>query len=153
MRKLLVSCVGLALMGALLTPADAAYKAPVHKARVHVKNAMTGQTVLESYNTSQYAVPVGVATGVGTGLLLSHGAFHAAHAGFHAAHAGAHAGLFGSLGASAAGAAAGGLVFGIGALVLTDAILQPCKGFHAMFLITPQEYCHNGEYVGPRYQQ
>jgi len=41
---------------------------------------------------------------------------------------------------TAAGAAAVGGVAGIGAVALVDAAVQPCAGFHAMFLLN-QDYC------------
>ena len=41
---------------------------------------------------------------------------------------------------SVAGAAVVGGVAGIGAVALIDAAVQPCRGFHAMFLMN-QEYC------------
>ena len=39
-----------------------------------------------------------------------------------------------------AGAAAVGGVAGIGGIALVDAAIQPCAGFHAMFLLN-QDYC------------
>ena len=41
---------------------------------------------------------------------------------------------------TAAGAAAVGGVAGIGGIALVDAAIQPCAGFHAMFLLN-EDYC------------
>lgn len=45
-----------------------------------------------------------------------------------------------ALPATAVGAAAVGGVAGIGGVALIDAAIQPCRGFHAMFLLNEQ-YC------------
>jgi hypothetical protein len=45
-----------------------------------------------------------------------------------------------ALPATTAGAAAVGGVAGIGGVALVDAAIQPCAGFHAMFLLNEQ-YC------------
>lgn len=49
--------------------------------------------------------------------------------------------------ATAAGAAVVGGVAGVGTIVLLDAAIQPCRGFHALLGMNEHE-CVNGEYVG-----
>lgn len=71
----------------------------------------------------------GVAAGTAIGLGLSE-----AWWGASPAIAGA------ALPTTAAGAAAIGGVAGIGGIALVDAAIQPCAGFHAMFLLN-QDYC------------
>lgn len=53
----------------------------------------------------------------------------------------------GTSAAATAGAAALGGTAAIGAVALTDALLQPCRGFHAMFGLN-HGACENGQYVG-----
>ncbi len=66
---------------------------------------------------------------------------------------GLYEGWFGSsaavaaLPATAAGAAAVGGVAGVGTVVLLDAAIQPCRGFHALLGMNEHE-CVNGVYVG-----
>jgi hypothetical protein len=50
---------------------------------------------------------------------------------------------------TAAGAVATGGVAGVGAVALIDSVIQPCRGFHAVFGAN-KEACVNGEYVGDR---
>ena len=50
---------------------------------------------------------------------------------------------------SVAGAAAVGGVAGIGGVALVDAAIQPCAGFHAMFLLN-QEACAQANGYAPR---
>ena len=56
-----------------------------------------------------------------------------------------------AFGSALAGSAAGAAVFGgtaaIGTVAFVDSVLQPCRGFQAMFMIN-QGACANGEYVG-----
>ncbi len=52
-----------------------------------------------------------------------------------------------ALGATAGTAAVAGGVIGVGTAALVDAAIQPCRGFHAMFLINPEQ-CVNGNWVG-----
>jgi hypothetical protein len=52
-----------------------------------------------------------------------------------------------ALGATAGTAAVAGGVAGVGTVALVDAAIQPCRGFHAMFMVNPQE-CANGVWVG-----
>lgn len=52
---------------------------------------------------------------------------------------------------AAAGAAAVGGVAGIGGIALVDAAIQPCRGFHAMFMLN-EGYCArlNGQQIANR---
>jgi len=86
------------------------------------------------------AVPaVGVATGAVVGFGLYNGWFGAAPT------------IAGStLPTTAAGAATMGGVAGVGTVALIDGVLQPCRGFQALFGAN-KDACVNGEYVG--YQQ
>ncbi|RDV04151.1 hypothetical protein [Undibacter mobilis] len=99
----------------------------------------TGANAEASPGTANYplAVPaVGVATGAVVGFGLYNGWFGAAPA------------IAGSaLPTTAAGAATMGGVAGIGAVALIDGVLQPCRGFHALFGAN-KDACVNGEYVG-----
>lgn len=71
---------------------------------------------------------------------------------------GLYEGWFGSsaavaaLPATAAGAAAVGGVAGVGTVVLLDAAIQPCRGFHALLGMNEHE-CVNGVYVGDHPQR
>jgi hypothetical protein len=76
-----------------------------------------------------YVAPAaGVVVGTVVGLGVSEGWWGATVAGTTA------------LPATTAGAAAVGGVAGIGGIALVDAAIQPCAGFHAMFLLNEQ-YC------------
>lgn len=96
--------------------------------------------VAPGYNNYPLAVPaVGVATGAVVGFGLYNGWFGAAPT------------IAGStLPTTAAGAATIGGVAGVGTVALIDGVLQPCRGFHALFGAN-KDACANGEYVG--YQQ
>lgn len=50
---------------------------------------------------------------------------------------------------TAAGAVATGGVAGIGTVALIDSVIQPCRGFHAVFGAN-KDSCVNGQYVGDR---
>jgi hypothetical protein len=52
-----------------------------------------------------------------------------------------------SLGATAGASAVAGGVAGVGAIALIDALVQPCRGFHAVFGLN-HGACADGEYVG-----
>src|SRR5665213_706639 len=52
-----------------------------------------------------------------------------------------------ALGATAGTAAVAGGVAGVGTVALLDAVVQPCRGFHALFGLN-HGACVNGEYVG-----
>ncbi|MGE0563773.1 MAG: hypothetical protein AB7O50_04595 [Pseudolabrys sp.] len=62
-------------------------------------------------------------------------------------------GWFGSTVAGAAlpttvaGSAAVGGVAGVGTVALIDSVIQPCRGFHAVFGVN-RDACVNGTYVG-----
>lgn len=89
----------------------------------------------DRYPVEPYVAPVaGAAVGTAVGVGLYNGWY---------------AGEFAALPASAAGAAAVGGVAGIGTIALIDAIVQPCRGFHALFDLSHGQ-CVNGEYVGDR---
>ncbi len=77
------------------------------------------------------AVGIGVGTAVGFGL----------YEGWFATNALTTSGLA----SSAAGAATGGLIAGIGTVALIHAATTPCQGFHALF---GGSGCVNGQYVG-----
>lgn len=87
-----------------------------------------------NYGGAYVVAPVGgalVGTAVGVGL-------------YEGWYSGA---LAAALPATAAGAAAAGGVAGVGTVVLIDAAIQPCRGFHALLGMNEHE-CVNGEYVG-----
>lgn len=91
-----------------------------------------------------YGAPLaGAAVGTAVGVGLANGWYGAAPAIGGAA-----------LPTSAAGAAVVGGVAGIGTVALIDGVVQPCRGFHAVFGAN-REACANGEYVGygPRAQR
>jgi hypothetical protein len=54
-----------------------------------------------------------------------------------------------AIGASTAGAATVGGVAGVGTVAALDAIVQPCRGFSAIFGANKSS-CVNGHYVGER---
>ena len=87
---------------------------------------------------SHYPVALGVAAGAAAGTTVALGAYN----GWWPA---------AGLPATAAGSVALGGVAAIGALALTDAVLQPCRGFHALFDLSHGE-CVDGHYVGPHAQ-
>ena len=90
------------------------------------------------YRSHNYAAPVdatvGVAGGTVVGVGVSQGWWGATAAGA-------------ALPATAAGAAAVGGVVGIGAVAAVDAVLQPCRGLHAVFGLN-HGACEDGHYVG-----
>lgn len=81
------------------------------------------------------AVPVVAGAAVGTAAALG------AYNGWWGGAAGA------AIPSTAAGAAAFGGVAAIGTVALVDGILQPCRGFHALFDLNHGR-CVNGQYVG-----
>jgi len=84
-----------------------------------------------------YAAPVaGAAVGTAVGVGLANGWYGAAPTIGGAA-----------LPTGAAGAAAIGGVAGIGTVALIDGVVQPCRGFHALFGAN-RDACVDGEYVG-----
>jgi hypothetical protein len=81
-------------------------------------------------------VAVGAATGTVVGVGLANGWW------------GANPAIAGTaLPTTAAGAAAVGGVAGIGTIAAIDAVIQPCRGFQALFGLN-HGACVNGEYVG-----
>lgn len=52
-----------------------------------------------------------------------------------------------ALGATAGTAAVAGGIAGVGTIALIDAVIQPCRGFHAILGLNSGA-CANGEYVG-----
>ncbi|MGH6995571.1 MAG: hypothetical protein ACREES_07725 [Stellaceae bacterium] len=90
------------------------------------------------YHTHNPAAPVDTTIGVAGGT--------AAGVGVAEASAGATA-VGAALPATAAGAAAVGGVVGVGAVAAVDSVLQPCRGFHALFDLN-HGACENGHYVG-----
>jgi len=90
----------------------------------------------DRYPVEPYVAPVaGAAVGTAVGVGLYNGWYGGAFAA--------------GLPATAAGAAVVGGVAGIGTIALIDAIVQPCRGFHALFDLSHGQ-CVNGEYVGDR---
>ncbi|MEP7031727.1 MAG: hypothetical protein ABI830_12400 [Pseudolabrys sp.] len=89
----------------------------------------------DRYPVEPYAAPVAgavVGTAVGVGLFNGWWGSSAAVA---------------ALPATAAGAAAVGGVAGVGTVALIDAVVQPCRGFHALLGMNHGQ-CDNGNYVG-----
>lgn len=89
------------------------------------------------YDTYSAGAPVVAGAAVGTAVAL--GAYHGWYTGWGAAGA--------MLPTSAVGAAAVGGVAAMGTVALVDAVMQPCRGFHAMFDLNHGR-CVNGQYVG-----
>ena len=87
----------------------------------------------DRYPVEPYVAPVaGAAVGTAVGVGLYNGWYGGAFAA--------------GLPATAAGAAAVGGVAGIGTIALIDAVVQPCRGFHALFDLSHGK-CANGEYI------
>lgn len=87
------------------------------------------------YNPDAPAAAVtGAAVGTGVGVAIYNGAFGS---GAFAA----------ALPTTAAGAAAVGGVAGVGTVALVDAVVQPCRGFQALFLMHREE-CARAEWGG-----
>lgn len=133
MRKAL-SILAVAIAAAIAAPATS------HAARYHYRASANTPAELSAgaagyrFNPVPGEVTAGVVTGTVVGLGVSEGWWGATAAGV-------------ALPTTAAGAAAVGGVAGIGALALADAIVQPCRGFHAMFMLN-RGACVNGHYVG-----
>ena len=92
-------------------------------------------------NTAQAEVATGAVVGTVAGIGLYNGWWGSSAAAT-------------SLGATAASSAVAGGVAGVGAIALVDALVQPCRGFHALFGLN-KDVCVNGEYVGyaPRHRR
>jgi hypothetical protein len=93
------------------------------------------QSVVENYEAGNYVAPAAGAV-VGT----------VAGVGFYNGWWGSSAAAS-SLGATVGSSIAAGGVIGVGAAALIDAVVQPCRGFHAMFDLSHGE-CVNGQWVG-----
>ncbi|HWE77434.1 MAG TPA: hypothetical protein VG270_02835 [Pseudolabrys sp.] len=85
-----------------------------------------------------YPAALGVAAGAAAGTTVALGAYN----GWWSEAA---------LPATTAGSIAVGGVAAIGALAMTDAVFNPCAGFHALFDLSHGE-CVDGHYVGPHAQ-
>lgn len=120
MRKTLIALSAAAALTA--TAASPALSNPYHHRHHHHHNAWVAP-----------AVGVGVGTAVGFGLY--EGWF------------GANSLTAGTLANSAAGAATGGFLAGVGTVALLHAATTKCQGFHALF---GGSGCVNGQYVGER---
>lgn len=88
-------------------------------------------------SNSNYVAPVaGAAVGTAVGIGIYEGWFGSSVAGA-------------ALPTTAAGAAVGGGLAGIGTVTLIHAATTPCTGFHALFGgFTSSEGCVNGQWVG-----
>jgi hypothetical protein len=100
--------------------------------------AFTTSALAESYDIVQTngaapAAATGAVAGTAVGLGVSEGWF------------GTTAGA--ALPATAAGAAAVGGVAGVGAVAAIDSVVEPCRGFHALFGMNRHE-CVDGVWVG-----
>lgn len=134
MRKLLYSAMTLAAAAAFATPALA--QPPAHHARHPGYRAYAYAPPARQHNEAKAVAPAaGVITGTTIGVGVAEGWGSAA--------------ATAALPATAAGAAAVGGVAGMGAVAMVDAMLEPCRGFAAMFDLSDGE-CVNGHYVGNR---
>jgi hypothetical protein len=98
--------------------------------------AANAVTVYGDYNPAAPAeVTTGAVAGTAVGVGVSEGWFGGTVAGA-------------AIPAGTAGAVAAGGVAGVGAAAGIDAIVQPCRGFQALFGAN-KESCVNGHYVGP----
>jgi hypothetical protein len=118
MRKIL-PILSIAAMAALATPAFAEPEA-----------------VNPNYDSAYVVAPAaaGVAVGTVAGVGLYEGWFGSSAA-------------IAALPTTAAGASTIGGVAGVGTVTLLDAVIQPCRGFHALLGMN-QHGCVNGVYVG-----
>jgi hypothetical protein len=119
MMRIILSVLAVATAAALVTPAfaDPAESNP-------------------NYNRGEYAVAPAVG-GVVAGTAVGVGLYEGWYTGAVAT----------ALPATAAGAAATGGVAGVGAFALVDSVIEPCRGFAAVFGANHNE-CINGAYVG-----
>lgn len=126
MRKLLYSMISLAAVAAVATPAlaqPAGYGA-YDSATPTYRHARPSRAV---------APAAGVVAGTVVGVGVSEGWWGTA--------------ATAALPATAAGAAAIGGIAGVGTVALVDAMIEPCRGFAALFDLSHGE-CVNGQYVG-----
>ncbi len=125
MRKLFYSAISLTVAAAFATPALA--QPPGYRAYDYAPPAYR-------HNDARVAAPAaGVVGGTVAGVGVSEGWWGTA--------------ATAALPTTAAGAAAVGGVAGIGAIAAVDFMLEPCRGFAAMFDLSDGE-CVNGHYVG-----
>jgi hypothetical protein len=97
-------------------------------------------TVYGDYNPAAPAeVTTGAVAGTAVGVGVSEGWFGASGA----------IGSSSAVAASTAGAATVGGVAGVGTVAALDAVIQPCRGFSALFGAN-KGACVNGHYVGQR---
>jgi len=99
--------------------------------------AVPASTQAATYGTDRTAaaaVTTGAVTGTVIGLGVSEGWWGATAAGA-------------ALPTTVAGAVAVGGVAGVGTMALIDAVVQPCRGFSALFGMN-KGACVNGQYVG-----
>ena len=102
--------------------------------------AQSRVTVYGDYNpAAPTEVTTGAVAGTAVGVGVAEGWFGASGA----------LGSSSAIAASTAGAAAVGGVAGVGAAAGIDAIIQPCRGFSALFGAN-KDVCVNGNYVGYR---
>lgn len=90
-----------------------------------------------AYADARAAAPWVAGTAAGTAVAL--GAYHGWYTSWGAAGA--------MLPTTAAGAAAVGGVAAIGTVAFVDGLIQPCRGFHALFDLNHGR-CVDGQYVG-----
>jgi hypothetical protein len=119
MMRIILSALAVATAAALATPAyaDPAEANPNYGGEVYAAAPVVG----------------GAAAGTAVGVGLYNGWYTGAAAA--------------ALPATAAGAAATGGVAGVGTFALIDSVLEPCRGFAAVFGANSHE-CVNGAYVG-----
>jgi hypothetical protein len=102
--------------------------------------AASDVTVYGDYNPAAPAeVTTGAVAGTAVGVGVSEGWFGASGA----------LGSSSAIAASTAGAATVGGVAGVGTVAALDSIIQPCRGFAALFGAN-KDSCVNGHYVGHR---
>jgi hypothetical protein len=101
--------------------------------------AASNVTVYGDYNPAAPAeVTTGAVAGTAVGVGVSEGWFGASGA----------LGSSSAIAASTAGAVTVGGVAGVGTVAALDSVIQPCRGFQALFGAN-KESCVNGHYVGP----
>jgi hypothetical protein len=99
--------------------------------------AFVTPALAQPYYDTPYPAVAPVVAGAAVGTTLALGAYNSWFGGAVGA----------ALPTSAVGAAAVGGVAAMGTAAFVDALLQPCRGFHAMFDLN-HGACVNGEYVG-----
>lgn len=99
--------------------------------------AFATPALAQPYNYTPYPPAVPWVAGAAAGTVVALGAYNGWFGGA----------LGAALPTTAAGAAVVGGTAAIGTVALVDAILQPCRGFQAMFMLN-HGACANGEYVG-----